>query len=230
MTMQTDRQSHSGEQARSNGNFLFLFIGLLLMLLVMPLTDSMGLGGRYSLTLLFALFMLVSVWSMAASRKKFQFGAVLVTAICVVAALEAVRPSPRLEALGLVLLLVFIGLSSAIAARNVFIWHRADLNSLLGAFCVYLQLGLIWAVLYRLLHELGLADFAGSIAGNSSQMFPDLIYFSFVTLGSLGYGDILPVGHLARTLAYLETVIGQFYLAVMVASLVGAFTTRRLRE
>jgi hypothetical protein len=52
------------------------------------------------------------------------------------------------------------------------------------------------------------------------------IYFSFVTLATLGYGDITPVANSARTLAWLEAVIGQLYLAVLVAGLVGALIAR----
>jgi len=138
--------------------------------------------------------------------------------------------SQILELLGLVLMLIFCSLSCWIAARNVFILHKVDLNSLVGAFCVYLLLGLIWALLYRFLHLYGWAAFAGNIDGNGQELFPDLLYFSFVTLASLGYGDVAPIGGLVRTLAYLEAVIGQFYLAVMVASLVGAYSNGRRRQ
>ena len=53
------------------------------------------------------------------------------------------------------------------------------------------------------------------------------LYFSFVTMTSLGYGDISPVSAIARALAYLEAVSGQFYIAILVAGLVGAHMSRR---
>lgn len=53
-------------------------------------------------------------------------------------------------------------------------------------------------------------------------LFPDFIYFSFVTLTTLGFGDVSPLSPVARFLVYLEAIFGQFYLAILVASLVGS--------
>lgn len=214
-----------------DGNFGYLFVGLLSALLAMPFVSDMPGGGRYSITLLFCLFMLVAVWSLAASQRIFYFGTLLVLGITSIAGINAFAGTSQVsELLGLLLMLIFCGLSCYIAARNVFVWHRVDLNSLIGAFCVYLLLGLIWALLYRVLHLYGLASFSGNITDQGHNQFPDLVYFSFVTLASLGYGDISPIGPLPKTLAYLEAVIGQFYLAVMVASLVGAYRAGRNHE
>ena len=55
-----------------------------------------------------------------------------------------------------------------------------------------------------------------------SQVIWEYIYFSFVTLSTLGYGDISPASEIARSLVYLEAICGQFYIAILVASLVGA--------
>lgn len=214
--------------ASRSGNFLYLFFGLLLTLLAVPFSPDLPGVGRYSTTLLFTLFMLVAVWSLAASRRIFQLGALLVVSISGVVGINSfVGDSNTLELFGLLLMLIFCSLSCYIAARNVFVMHRVDLNSLIGAFCVYLLIGLIWALLFRLLHFHGWASFSGNLAAQGREVFPDLLYFSFVTLASLGYGDITPIGGLPKTLAYLEAVIGQFYLAVMVASLVGVYSSGR---
>lgn len=221
----------SRHKLKPSGNFSFLFIGLILTLVALPFSYSMAALGRYSITLLFSLFMLVSVWSLAASRYVFQLGRLLVVIIGSIAGIGAVYGvGHTLEMLGLLLMLIFCGLSAYIAGRDVFVMHRVDLNSLIGAFCVYLLIGMIWALLYRLLHLYGLASFSGNITEEERALFPDLVYFSFVTLASLGYGDISPIGGLPRTLAYLEAVIGQFYLAVMVASLVGVYSGRRMQD
>lgn len=214
-----------------SGNFRYLFIGLLAMLLTMPFSSNLPGAGRYSLTLLFCLFMLTSIWSLIGSKRVFRFGIFLVVAIAGLAGANfCLGASQELEIIGLGLMLVFCCLSCLIAARNVFIWHQVDLNSLVGAFCVYLLQGLIWALLYRLLHISGWVSFIGNISDQSEKLLSDLVYFSFVTLASLGYGDISPNSGLAKTLAYLEALVGQFYLAVMVASLVGVYSSGRKRE
>ena len=88
---------------------------------------------------------------------------------------------------------------------------------------MYLLIGLIWAVLYTLIQ----LTFAGSFTNISSNnewfsLFPDFIYFSFVTITTLGFGDISPVLPISRFLVYFEAIVGQFYLAILVASLVGS--------
>ncbi len=213
-----------------SGNFWYLFSGLMLTLVMTPFHAELPGFGRYSMTLLFSVFMLVAVWSLAASRMVFRFGGCLVAGISSAVGIKAIiGDSVQLELMGLGLMLVFCVLSCSIAARNVFVMHRVDLNSLVGAFCVYLLLGVIWALLYRLVVLFDWGAFSGNITTLEQQVFPDLLYFSFITLASLGYGDIIPVGNLPKTLAYLEAVTGQFYLAVMVASLVSAYNTGRNR-
>ena len=84
----------------------------------------------------------------------------------------------------------------------------------------FLLLGLCWAFIYALIEVLNPGSFSvASIttAGSSSAY----TYFSFVTLTTLGYGDISPVAQVARSFAILEAITGQMYLAVLVARLVG---------
>jgi Ion channel. len=210
------------------GNFWYLFAGLLLTLLAVPFSQRLFGGGRYSLTLLFSLFMLVAIWSLSTAQRIFQVGVLLVLSIFVIAgAIALTGASQFLTLSAVVLMLIFCALSCFIAARHVFAMQQVDLNSLVGAFCVYLLLGMIWALLYHLLLLFEPSAFTGNISVQDQRTFPDMLYFSFVTLASLGYGDISPVGELTRTLAYLEAVTGQFYLAVMVASLVGVYSAKR---
>lgn len=97
------------------------------------------------------------------------------------------------------------------------------LDTVLGGVVVYLLIGLQFLVLYSLTEFLQPGSFAGveAIEVVGGQGIPDLLYFSFVTLTTLGYGDIRPVGEIARTLAFMQAVIGQLYLTVLIAWLVG---------
>jgi hypothetical protein len=90
---------------------------------------------------------------------------------------------------------------------------------------MYLVMGLLWSFIYTLLfavdpESIRLASVVHSEEGGRN-VFSEMYYFSFVTLTTLGYGDILPVSRLARSLATMEAIVGQLYLAVVVASLVG---------
>ena len=65
------------------------------------------------------------------------------------------------------------------------------------------------------------------MVGGGAQWDSEWLYFSFVTMTTLGYGDIAPVSAIARVLAYMQAVFGQFYIAILVAGLVGAYISRR---
>ena len=119
-------------------------------------------------------------------------------------------------------------MSAWIAIRHeIFSGTPVDGNKLIGALCVYLLLGLIWAVLYSLILHLDPLAFQGLGFEVVRAVDADLVYFSFVCLTTLGFGDILPVTPLARFFVYLEAIVGQFYIAVIVAILVGSRLTAR---
>ena len=89
-----------------------------------------------------------------------------------------------------------------------------------GSIVIYLLLGLIWAEAYTLSAHLDSDAFAGNLGSGQSALSARLTYFSFVTLTTVGYGDILPTNLLTRTLANLEGLIGQLFPAILIARLV----------
>jgi len=225
-----EQTRHSQSRHGVGGNFYYLLAGLLITLLGLPFGSKVPGMGLHSMTLFFSLFMLLAVWSLAASRRIFQLGALLVLCIFSIVGIDVfIGFSRTLDILSLLLMTMFCSLSCYIAAFNVFVMHQVDFNSLVGAFCVYLLLGVMWALFYCALFILGWGAFSGINDAQGQEVFPDLVYFSFVTLASLGYGDIFPIGELTKTLAYLEAVTGQFYLAIMVAGLVGAYSVGQKR-
>ena len=85
-----------------------------------------------------------------------------------------------------------------------------------GAVAAYLLLGLAWAAAYEWVAPLDPAAFSGAASGGSQSWS----YYSFVTLSTMGYGDILPVAPVARSLAVAEAITGQLYLAILISRLV----------
>jgi hypothetical protein len=110
---------------------------------------------------------------------------------------------------------------SWVVAHAVYAPGRITFHRLQGAVVVYLNLGLIFASAFSLIWELSPATFANlpAATGGPGELAA-MMYFSLTTLTTTGYGDILAVGPFARSLANLESVIGQFYLAITVARLV----------
>jgi voltage-gated potassium channel Kch len=96
---------------------------------------------------------------------------------------------------------------------------RVDAERICAALCVYLLAGIAFGGLYAALES----SAPGSLRGAPTFALGDAVYFSFVTLATLGYGDITPAASAARALAVLEAVFGQLYLAVLIARLVGLY-------
>lgn len=115
--------------------------------------------------------------------------------------------------------IAFFGLSTVIYGGDVFHADEVDAHTLVGAANTYVFLGLTFASAFALL--ICFDEGAVSLPVNSTEPLADLTYFSFVTLTTLGYGDVLPGSHAARMLAAYEAIVGQLYVAVAVAVLVG---------
>lgn len=128
---------------------------------------------------------------------------------------------------------LFFLCAAVLIVRALFGPAGISLDSFLGAICGYLFLGLGWAVIYSLIEHLQPGSFKVSqslvpLDTNTRSPSDVLTYYSFVTLTTVGYGDVVPTTPATRTLAWIEAVTGQFYLAVIVAGLVSVLTTRKV--
>jgi hypothetical protein len=127
--------------------------------------------------------------------------------------------------------LLAVGMFIAFAvlmARNFLIQERAPGHRIAGAVTIYLLLGLIWTRLYQLLESVSPGSFRFPAGEDLSAAA--LTYFSFVTLATLGYGDITPISLVARDLAVLEAVMGQLYLVILISWLVSQGVTKSGKE
>ncbi len=118
----------------------------------------------------------------------------------------------------------FFGYVAVALMRHIFLASdHVDADLIYGAISVYLLIGVTFGFAYVCLFKLAPGSFAviESELTNPQEVVRHFNYFSFVTLTTLGYGDITPQSHQAGVLAYLEAIIGQVYLAVLVARLVG---------
>jgi len=130
---------------------------------------------------------------------------------------------------------LFLFGASVLIVKSLFSALTLTFDSILGAVCGYLFLGLGWAVLYALIEGFQPGSFEISpklvTGGEHARPLPHVLtYFSFVTLTTVGYGDISPVSAATRTLSWMEAITGQFYLAVIVAGLVGLLAAKGKRE
>ena len=113
------------------------------------------------------------------------------------------------------LLLVAVGV---VIGVGVFDQRTVNEQSILGAICIYLLIGMLFTFVYGAAAELG----SGEFFAQGTDGTPSLrLYFSYVTLATLGYGDYTPAGDLGHTLAIAEALLGQLYLVTVVAVIVG---------
>ena len=101
-------------------------------------------------------------------------------------------------------------------------------NVIAGAICGYLLIGLMWANFFSVLEILQPGSFKTSENANTELSY--FTYYSYVTLTTLGFGDITPITSQARSLSVLEAIAGPIYLAVLVARLVGMSISQSLRK
>ena|SRR5580765_33209 len=201
----------------ANDHGLSIFLAALVAIIIGPALGSVGLPGRLLGDALVSL-MLVSGAAAVADRPR----PMLIVSVITVPALLVrwtswLFPTADLavwrEISTLATLVVLCGVVLALVVRRGPITARR----IQGAIAVYLLLGFIWAEAYELVALWHPGAFTGTVHGSGSLPWT---YYSFVTLTTMGYGDIMPVHPLARAAAVLEALTGQLYLAIMLARLV----------
>jgi len=203
--------------------YLYLLLWLVGYLLASAVAEEAG-GKLWLMDLLFIGVLMATLRAVSRTPREFQ-ATVLVGGLAVATALLALAfPDPHILAARAILGACFTGFLSVVILREVLQGGTIDVDKIYGAVCAYLLVGVCWAGIYSFLEQIRPGSLtlpaaaAGRATGSRAELF---LYFSFVTLATLGYGDILPTVPTTRTLAWMEAVFGQFYIAVLVARLVG---------
>lgn len=120
---------------------------------------------------------------------------------------------------------IYLGVAALLILRDVLSCQQITADTIRGGICVYFLIGFFWALLYGIVVSFDPQAFSQPLIEGES--YRKVIYFSFVTLTTLGYGDIIPVSPLATMLTNLEAIIGQMYPAILIAILVGGYISQR---
>ena len=202
--------------------FAWLFLALMVTIGVQPVIEALrpGLG---LLEVLLALSLLAAVAS-AAGRRGFRLLIWVGLLWVVIRALRASVGGETMLVASEALWVTVCMLAMVATARWALRPGAVDGERVFAALDAYLMAGLLFGVCFWTVEQIWPASFA---APDTADLDPQAaIYFSFITLATLGYGDIVPVGSAARGMAVLEAVAGQLYLVVLVSRLVSLYSTR----
>ena len=215
------------EPVSEKNNFLYLMISLVALLFVGALVEQFPGQLRQQILQVVTVITLASgVIGFRSSKLWFHAGIGYTLSVLLVVILVLLLGITGLSYLHLLMLVLFYVSATWLAARQVLFTGPIDGNKIVGAICIYLLMGLIWAMFYLLIAQAIPGAFNGLEQVVWYENFADAAYFSFVTLTTLGYGDISPVTPIARFLVYMEAIVGVFYMAILVASLIGIRTSR----
>ena len=190
-----------------------------LLFVVAPLQVA---GAGHYVGFVFLSVLILAAFMVSGSRVAVGMILVAIALIIVAMALEFQRPSVVENYLDAFAWLIAGFTLSTVVARAVFAPGKVTFHRIIGAVLLYLNIGLIFVGLFYFVALLEPDAFKGldPLRGNGSIDVGNLIYFSFVTLTTTGFGDIAPVHAYARSLSIIEAIIGQLYPATLLARLV----------
>ena len=225
--MTAEHRSVSFWQKFSAYRYSYLFSSLLLLFIITPIIDDRR---NFFLPVFFLLLIGGVVRTLDISRRQFRMilGLAVLGSLFQYAARVThvttgdIAKATVLAEIALGAYMLFLALSIMALTRTVFSTRTVTWETIKGGISAYLLIGILWTFAYEFLI---LMDPESLVASRGEIGLAQLQYFSFVTLTTLGYGDITPVTWLTRNLAVLEALIGQIFLTVLIARLVGLHTT-----
>lgn len=228
-----DDLSERDEQRGALGRHSVMLGALILMMFALPVLEwSPGREARFPL--LFCLVLLAAIY-MNRTQKWMLWAAILVGGAAAIGLATAhATGSGALRIAAEVLGLILLAFTTFVLLNTLLQTRRVVLDTIVGGVCVYLLMGLCFAVVYRLLIDLdpgailqGGNALAASV-DDASSLPARLLYFSFITLTTVGFGDVTPHDEIAQMMAASEAVMGQLYLAIFIARLMTLYLANEL--
>jgi len=222
------------------GKFFILLLALFTFLGIAPFLGAYPIG-RVLLEISLSIVLLSSLYAASLTRRTFNIALVLLIPALLISWLHYLNISSQLFVLAHIFMLFFLLYTTGVVLADVLREGEVTVDKIFGAVSGYLLIGLTWAFVFILLEWFmpgsirTMEAFKGLFTDDMVQRsdIGKFIYFSFVSMTTLGYGDVVPANPPARAFAFLEATMGQMYLAVLVARLVGlhiASTSSKERE
>jgi voltage-gated potassium channel len=203
---------------RFGGNYAPLLMALLSFFALAPLLAT-GLRGARALEAAYLIVALLGFRGVTSSRRSLIVVSLITAVAYGLHLLGAATVSLEVSSLANLVIFALIIILPVLILRDVLHHRTVTIDTIFGSLCVYIMISVIAAFVFRLIFYFDETSFAFAV--ESKSPLDDFLYFSMVTITTVGYGDILPRTPVARSAAALLALTGQLYLVVLVAYLVG---------
>lgn len=204
-----------------HGRFLYLLVAILTFLFAFPLLENQGVVADIVLPLLYFTIFIAGMYGITTHHQDHYIALAVAVPTLFASWLNVMYPSLLFSEIVTAIWMIYYFWTIIFALVHIINVRQANSNLLYGAISVYLLFGITFGLLYTIFELVQPATFLVNdprIAHTLTRS--DFIYFSFVTLTTVGYGDIKPVAGFVKPFVSVEAIIGIFYVAMLVARLV----------
>ena len=227
-------ETHPAEPPWYLGPYFILTITLLLCTIAFPLGSR--LIGTNVMQVMITALLIASMYAVV--ERKWLIRTLLLVIFPIILSNWLVDPNeshPYLNWLTALATDTFLVTVLVVVFADIVMSKRVTADLIFGSVAVYLLFGVVVALIFHLMNSVDPGSVIATVGDAETvaerrDEFSELLYFSFVTLTSVGYGDLTPLESPARSVAMLEGIIGQLYIAILVAKLVGVYTAQSLTE
>ena len=208
--------------------FFYLLVAILIFIIGNPfIKDPLPLRFHFLTDLFITIIFITATHALSEKKRQLTISILLAIPLLILVWSKYVIDNFYIDILGYIFAALFLGYIVICLADFIFEQKEVTKEVIAAALIIFLLVALVWTFVYAVLDAVYPGSFSfGTKPGSDIYHF---VYFSFVTLTTLGYGDIVPLTERARALVIMEAVVGQIYLVVGVAWLVGMHVSRRSR-
>jgi len=196
-----------------------LLLALVLVDVLLPFVLPPSDWSSFFATVMVAITLVMGLFTAGAPRRATRIALIIGAAFIVFAVIEATTHTTRLQTIQFFLLSLLLICTPPLILRRIFAERTVTLRILFGAVSIYILIGLTFGYLF-----VGVYRATGQFFTQTGSHTPaDFVYFSFITMLTVGYGDLTPATSLARVLAIFDAMLGQIFLVTAVALLVSLY-------
>ncbi|MDR9829832.1 ion channel [Vibrio sp. FNV 38] len=211
-------------------NFYFLFIALMSLFFASAVSQQFHPEGQQSVLVMLILCLAFSIAGVNRANAFYRSWYGLLLVIAAISGLLEYLQEAKIALITLTSLLIFVVSHTLSALKQIFENKEVSMNQIVGSICVYMLMGLTWAIMYLIQIELFPGAFHGIEGVVWMNNFFETLYFSFITLTTVGYGDISPALPIPKFFVFTQSLIGSFYVAILVASLVSSHLSQNAQH